>query len=207
MENWWWNYCLGEISAKVILDKVPGKLRGKLVLGKVPDEMRGKLMLEQMPGEMRKKLVLEKVPGKIVLEKVPGKLRRKLRRKWQKKCHFWTQFSRFYVYWQNVAIYVLWCLLAKRRDLRTLPDTKFQLPDTFNYSAPLPVQGLPCMCTKKIPHKSPDQGAETCTKFYGHWFAPQFWIPLWKGSPAPRLLMHAGSILQGQQVPLCRATC
>ena len=137
MENWWWNYCLGEISAKVILDKVPGKLRGKLVLGKVPDEMRGKLMLEQMPGEMRKKQVLEKVPGKLVLEKVPGKLRRKLRRKWQKKCHFWTQFSRFYVYWQNVAIYVLWCLLAKRRDLRTLPDTKFQLPDTFNYSAPL----------------------------------------------------------------------
>ena len=83
----------------MILDKVPGKLRGKLVLGKVPDEMHGKLMLAQM----RKKQVLEKVPGKLVLEKVPGKLRRKLRR----KCHFWTQFSRFYVYWQNVAIYVL----------------------------------------------------------------------------------------------------
>ena len=30
-------------------------------------------------------------------------------------------------------------MLAKCRDLRTLPGTKFQLPGTLNYSAPLPL--------------------------------------------------------------------
>ena len=38
----------------------------------------------------------------------------------------------------NVAIYALWRMSAKYRDLRTLPGTKFWLPGTFNYSAPLP---------------------------------------------------------------------
>ena len=41
--------------------------------------------------------------------------------------------------WQNVAIYALWGMWPKCRDLRALPGTKFRLLGTFNYSAPLAV--------------------------------------------------------------------
>ena len=50
-----------------------------------------------------------------------------------------SRYTRFDACWQNVVIYALWRILAKCRDLRTLPGTKCWLPGTFNYSAPLPV--------------------------------------------------------------------
>ena len=48
-----------------------------------------------------------------------------------------SRYTRFDACWQNVVIYALWRILAKCRDLRTLPGTKCWLPGTFNYSAPL----------------------------------------------------------------------
>ena len=59
------------------------------------------------------------------------------------------QYSFCSIY-SKIAIFALWRILAKCCDLRTLPDTKFQLPDTFNYSAPLP----------KCPKKSGQIGLE-----------------------------------------------
>ena len=52
-------------------------------------------------------------------------------------CCEMSLFTRFDTFWWNVAIYALWRMSAKCRDLRTLPGTKFRLPGTFNYSAPL----------------------------------------------------------------------
>ena len=60
-----------------------------------------------------------------------------------KSSHAWPHFDemslfvQFDVCWQNVAFYALWRILAKCCDLRTLPGTKFWLPGTFNYYAPL----------------------------------------------------------------------